>query len=121
MAGIKKDDIVFVQFPMYTSNSYIKYFIDYLQHQIGAKCVGIVHDVRAWQNKNSIEGVKNLLRSHESNEFAECKFLSQMDGLIVHNRQMAKRLKLILNLQVLNAMILFHISMFLVTRQSGIC
>lgn len=93
LAGIKKDDIVFIQFPMYTSNSYIKYFIDYLQHQIGAKCVGIVHDVRAWQNKNSIEEVKNLLRSHESNEFAECEFLSQMDGLIVHNRQMAKRLK----------------------------
>ena len=32
LAGIKKDDIVFIQFPMYNSNSYIQYLISYLQH-----------------------------------------------------------------------------------------
>lgn len=57
------------------------------------KCVGIVHDVRAWQGKNSVEEVRDILNDHSSNAFIEYEFLSRMDGLIVHNLQMAKRLK----------------------------
>ena len=51
LAGIKKDDIVFLQFPVHNSNAYTGYLIDYLHNQIGAKCVAIIHDITSWQGK----------------------------------------------------------------------
>ena len=93
LAGIKKDDIVFLQFPVHNSNAYTGYLIDYLHNQIGAKCVAIIHDITSWQGKKSVKEAREMLTNHHSNSFVEHYFLSKMDGLIVHNHQMAERLQ----------------------------
>lgn len=92
LAGIKRDDIVFIQFPMRSAAVYIEALIQYLQEQIGAKCVGIVHDVPSWQRQAPASLAADLT-DPASAAYREHAWLARLDGLIVHNQQMAARLR----------------------------
>lgn len=87
LAGVKRDDIVFIQLPLHNYGGFPDYLLGYLHNQVGAKCVGIIHDIHSWQR-----GEMNNF--HEGDQLpGELTFLAQFDGLIVHNDQMAARLR----------------------------
>ncbi|KZK05364.1 Nucleotide sugar synthetase-like protein [Lactococcus cremoris] len=81
--AVKTGDIIFLQFPQFTSVFFMKCFIEKVTQTFGAKVVAYIHDVLPWRDPGNY------------NESARAEFfqtLSLCQGLIVHSDVMKNRL-----------------------------
>lgn len=82
--AVKTGDIIFLQFPQFTSVLFMKALIEKVTHVFGAKVVAYVHDILPWRDPWNY---------NEESRADFFKALSLCQGLIVHNEVMRDKIK----------------------------
>lgn len=94
-AGVKKGDIVFIQWIILASNVYREFF--FKQAKIsGAKVVVIIHDLGYWITSDEQASERAVLNRHP-----DIAYILEADAIITHSDAMSK--KLVHDFQLLNA------------------
>lgn len=85
-AGVKRGDIVFIQWIILSSMAYKRKFFEQA-HENGAKVVVIIHDLGHWIQFDEEESRRAVIDGHQ-----DIVHLLDVDGIIVHSERMRERL-----------------------------
>ena len=85
-AGVKRGDIVFIQWIILSSLAYKRKFFEQV-HKNGAKVVVIIHDLGHWIQFDEEESRRAVIDGHQ-----DIVTLVEADGIIVHSERMRERL-----------------------------